>query len=557
MGKRTISRSGEKPNGGPLCLHRLEIQNMLSIDARTIPLEGNHALISGRNGSGKSSTVDLMWWALEPLGKRIEQPVKLGESEGHVTLDLGKWLVTRAANSAGHALTVRGADGTPVKRPAEIIEGLLSDFALNPREFLAKRPQDQVDEILRLCKVAPPVDEVEKITGERIETKPGESADGFLLRLSEDHTGVFFVRRLEAGRRAQEKRNACDEQNAQLTALGGPVGEDENKSASDLMGEIDGLNEKAEARRRAMEKAATAETGAQGGEGKLAGLRSEKAEAERRIEGLQRQIDEERQKVAVLVERIGNGEKVVAEAKRAAEEARAAATAMEDVGPALERARNLLKDVEKHNEGLVKRKHVQEQVERLEIQRAEAEADRDRAEEVLNALRNLRRHLLDGRDIGVEGLAVVDGRLELRGVGLGQASTAEQYDVACAVAVKQRPQLRLLRIDDGEHLDSETRKRVFERAERHGFQVLMTAVADGDLKVDIVERVSRMSDIERSDDAGDAAAGNTAASRRDGFTVEPGEHGRTGTGTEELPLGIGAGKGDGNGKGNVGASLNF
>ena len=91
----------------------------------------------------------------------------------------------------------------------------------------------------------------------------------------------------------------------------------------------------------------------------------------------------------------------------------------------------------------------------------------------------------------VPGLAIADGGLTFEGLPLNQAATSRRLRVACALAFAEKPQLKLLRVDDGEHLDSKSRAELISIANEHGWQVVMTTVADIDgLKVEIVEAAS-------------------------------------------------------------------
>jgi hypothetical protein len=164
-----------------------------------------------------------------------------------------------------------------------------------------------------------------------------------------------------------------------------------------------------------------------------------------------------------------------------------ALAAMPDISVQLVEAQGRLRRAEQESQAQRRRRTATEQVERLRKESAEARLRHDQADQVLHQLRELRRHLLDDLDLGVEGLQIGDGELLSNGMPFRQASQAERMHVAVAVAARQSPRLRLIRIDNGEQLDSEGRKSVFRLAERYGCQVVMTAVSDGELSVEIVE----------------------------------------------------------------------
>jgi hypothetical protein len=104
-------------------------------------------------------------------------------------------------------------------------------------------------------------------------------------------------------------------------------------------------------------------------------------------------------------------------------------------------------------------------------------------------MRNLRLHLLDGADLGVKGLAIGDGELRLNGHPFEQASEAEKTTVACLVAMRQNPALKLMRVDDLEHMGVHSRRILFEMADKYDWQILCAAVVLGqeELKIEVIE----------------------------------------------------------------------
>lgn len=76
----------------------------------------------------------------------------------------------------------------------------------------------------------------------------------------------------------------------------------------------------------------------------------------------------------------------------------------------------------------------------------------------------------------LEGLSLVDWAVTYQGVPLGQASTAEQLRVSCALAAAASPSVRVMRVTDGSLLDADSRQAIADIAAEHGFQVWMELV---------------------------------------------------------------------------------
>jgi DNA repair exonuclease SbcCD ATPase subunit len=74
----------------------LEIDNLKRIRTVLIVPKGPLVQITGANGSGKSSVLDGIYWAI--AGKKAidaATPVRQGEETARVKLDLGEVVVTR------------------------------------------------------------------------------------------------------------------------------------------------------------------------------------------------------------------------------------------------------------------------------------------------------------------------------------------------------------------------------------------------------------------------------------------------------------------------------
>jgi DNA repair exonuclease SbcCD ATPase subunit len=478
-----------------LHLHRLEIENLLRVQALTVDADGHHVMISGRNASGKTSTVESIWAAIKGLSvKQYPEPVHRGAERGSVRVDLGEYIVER--DFPGNRLTVKAADGSKITKPQALLDGFLGTYGLDPIAFLDRRPQDQVDDVLAICGVQPPAERVKKITGEAHQPLPGESADSYLGRLSADETGLYYVRRREANRVTTQKRDALQEQAAIVAKLGGPLKPNEKPaSASSLLQEIAELQQVADQRRVAVQEAADAEKQRSDNAASIARLESQRANEatrvrllEKQMEELKRQIEEASTGVAALDKRIADGREIVKADAEDAAKLKAVADSIPDPTTKISALRDRIAGLERDSKTLAERRMAAEQQDRLAQETERAQAEHKKLDDILAALRNERLHLLDGVDLGVSGLTVGDGELLYNQIPFRQASLAQRIRVACAVAMRQNPRLKLLRIDNCEHLDSESTRLVLELCDRNGWQCVMTRVSDAaELKVEIVD----------------------------------------------------------------------
>ncbi len=72
-----------------------QAENIKKLVAVEIKPEGNLVEITGKNGQGKTSILDAIWWALD--GNKVIQskPVREGSEAGFIRLDLGDYVVTK------------------------------------------------------------------------------------------------------------------------------------------------------------------------------------------------------------------------------------------------------------------------------------------------------------------------------------------------------------------------------------------------------------------------------------------------------------------------------
>ena len=80
---------------------KLEAENIKRLVAVEITPDGHMVQISGRNGAGKTSVLDAIWWALAGADAIQAKPIREGETTAHITLDLGEIVVERSFTSKG------------------------------------------------------------------------------------------------------------------------------------------------------------------------------------------------------------------------------------------------------------------------------------------------------------------------------------------------------------------------------------------------------------------------------------------------------------------------
>lgn len=140
----------------------LKSNNIKGIKAIDITPKENVVVISGKNGAGKTSALDSIWYILKwkEGAKQTPMPIRKGEKEasGQVTLkeDLtlddelaGKkaaplFIVDRVWKENGKTeLKVTGADGTKYPTPQKLLDEFIGYLSFDPREYSQMLGRDQ------------------------------------------------------------------------------------------------------------------------------------------------------------------------------------------------------------------------------------------------------------------------------------------------------------------------------------------------------------------------------------------------------------------------------
>jgi hypothetical protein len=124
---------------------QLHSENIKRVRAIDITPDGDIIVLSGPNGAGKSSVLDSIWLVFEfkAAKKSNPNPLRAGEDKGFVELDLGEYIVTRKFTPSGSTLSIRTPDGSTLKSPQKILDGLIGDLSFDPWEFSRKKEKEQ------------------------------------------------------------------------------------------------------------------------------------------------------------------------------------------------------------------------------------------------------------------------------------------------------------------------------------------------------------------------------------------------------------------------------
>lgn len=115
---------------------------------------GEHlVVVSGKNGQGKSSLLDSIWWALGGSKDITSMPIREGQSEATITLDLGEYVVTRTFTQDHTYLKVESQDGAKYPKPQDLLDKMIGSLSFDPLAFAKEDQKTQRQLLLNLLQI--------------------------------------------------------------------------------------------------------------------------------------------------------------------------------------------------------------------------------------------------------------------------------------------------------------------------------------------------------------------------------------------------------------------
>ncbi|MBB1512013.1 AAA family ATPase [Tessaracoccus sp. MC1627] len=131
---------------------RLTAENVKRLKAVEITPDQTMQIITGRNAQGKTSVLDAIWLALGggSAAKGTTRPIRDGETNAAVTVDLGDLTVTRTWTGDKTSLVVKSADGAKYSSPQRMLDDLVGQLSFDPLAFTRLTAREQLAALLDL-----------------------------------------------------------------------------------------------------------------------------------------------------------------------------------------------------------------------------------------------------------------------------------------------------------------------------------------------------------------------------------------------------------------------
>ena len=390
----------------------LQAENVKRLIAVEIRPKENLVEITGRNGAGKTSVLDSIWWALGGTKTHQKHPVRKGEMRARITLDLGNIIVKRAfrVKDDGQittSITVEDEEGSQFKSPQKMLDELLGALSFDPLAFARMSTSDQYHRIMDMCgldlddlKKASLADYEERTVQNRL-AKASRSAAAMIdlpETIRDDRVNVSEL--VELLRQGEALNFSIGEQTARKAERIELIAEEEAQVAA-LEIQLEDLQDSIEAT-------------------KLTLSRADPIPDRFDPEPIQKAINE--------------------------------AGAI--------------------NDGIDKAARKNEQIAGALASEELAEALTNRIDKRTRQARKM----IEEADMPIEGLSLDKGDVIYNGIPLSQASDSEQLRVSCAIAMRENTKLRVIRVRDGSLLDDDSLSVLREMAVQADFQVWVERV---------------------------------------------------------------------------------
>ena len=119
--------------------------------------DGNLVIISGKNGAGKSSTLDGIKNILAGKNKIIKQPIREGEDKAELEMEIEgrnehgnevKFKIKKVITENGETLQIINEDGLKYPNPQSFLKKITGNKSFDPNEFLNKNEKEQKEDLV-------------------------------------------------------------------------------------------------------------------------------------------------------------------------------------------------------------------------------------------------------------------------------------------------------------------------------------------------------------------------------------------------------------------------
>ena len=401
----------------------LKSENIKGIKAIDVTPQDNTVVLTGANGSGKTSILDSIVYAFNP--KSIpDMPIRDGEEEAKITIDCGDFVLTRSFNRKGNSLKIVKKDKTIQQTPQTFLNKIVGRISFDVREFIDCDEKKQAKILMDLVGID--VDDLD------VKEKVLFDDKALITKQYRAIKAEFDVLKVINNPPKKEVKTA--DLFAELEAL-----KKHNKKITDF--ETDLSNRVTETK----------------------GLEDDYILRVDYIAELEETLKDAKENVKTKKKFITDYT-----SETAAKKIEYSKMKKEPIEP----IELKIKNVDKDNENFrAHEKYVEKQ---KQVKKA-TEAGTSKAK-ALEDFRGDRKRKIKEADYPIKGLSFGYGNVIYNNIPVKQCSTGEQYKIGLKVSMALNPNLKVLRITDGSLLDSATKEIITDILKNTDYQVWIEQV---------------------------------------------------------------------------------
>lgn len=406
-------------------IKNLYVSNIKRIRCVDITPNADVVVLEGKNAQGKSSILDAIEYALCGKSSIPTKPVRDGADTAEIRIDIGDFVVTRTWSKTGNSyLKVESKQGAePVQSPQAWLDSIIGKLSFDPYGFVQMNPTERLAEL-------------KAVTGLDFSKEEKEYNDAYAERT--------LINRDIASVDAEAKAYI------NLPEL------KEQRSIEIVQAEID----KAEAHN---EHESTITKQRQEAWDEVTRTEKRKKDAEVEMEELKLKLKNLK---AVYDEVYIPEHDAATKAFKSLPEA----LPYRDVSA----LRNELKDIAATSGVIAKHERKKELVNKI----SELKKKLQSIEKTMEKQKEIKAEKLKNADYPVDGLSLERDDVYFKGQPFAQLSDAQKISISMAIAVKQNPGLKFVKIQNGSLLDRESMAKIEAFAKENDFQVWIERVAD-------------------------------------------------------------------------------
>jgi len=465
-------------------ISKIKIKNMYGITERE--LDHRNIELSGANGTGKTSVIDAIRYALTNKSDR-DYIVRNGETEGEILIETDDGLfINRKPRTTQIDYKSIKKNGANIQGPENFLRDIFTDLQLSPVEFLSWDKNRQNATILDLIDFPWNMETLKGWFGEIPRDVNYEQNILQVLNDIQKEDGYYFRTRQDINRDIRNKR-AFIEDIAATIPSGYEVTKWESANLNELYTKIERIrkdNSVIEEAKRAIENK----------DNKIRKFQADReialAALDREVSGRHTQIEKEIAKLQAMIKALET-ERTTLEASKQdkvklidseynAKVSRYEAEVEQYKEYADKEVQSTasLMEAAKHTETM--KSHINE-YKRMTAMQEEVEmlvTESQALTTKIELARTLPGEILETANIPVEGLTVKDGIPLITGLPISNLSDGEKLDLCVDITIAKPTNLQIILIDGVEKLSTSLRERLYNKCRAKGIQFIATRTTD-------------------------------------------------------------------------------